>query len=495
MSDLIDICFIDDSINVCADLEFDDTARLNRSNLQTLLAKCNGWREQEVKDLVEKLVEANDKWSVSAFTHPDNYLNAVEEECYRPQVIIYDWEYPGGVDDPATKLKEILELTYAAVFIYSGTGHEAQIDAALETKDLMPYIDRRLFKLMKEEGSPDKLLAEAQNLETKNFSFRFGKDLRIATLAAVDNVLVEFGNHDKDFIKTLIAEQETVETQLKELISEKTIHNLDSDGKLASKIVDFLNTVQEKANSFMDLIKGQLSNKLSSIPMDVKSYKSEPANTDDKMKAAKKLLAFRLYYFPSDNIVRTGDIIHEIGKDKYFLVITAGCDLSHFWGKNFGHINVIPLYHTVNDKTLIKDKFKLLYEDGTVETIIKGFSYKNFSSLTNCKPNRLPEGQLILPFITLDDQLVSLWGSPKEIKSIYIDPPDLKSGQPIEKRKEISLTYDSWKSISRISSLSPTYASNVINYCLQTIAGYGTHDFSPITQKAIDKDIKSALKD
>ena len=116
---MYEICFIDDTIPVTRLEDIDESKRLNRSNLQSIISTVESWPEEEVKSLVSAMIKDESSWNVSAFIHPNIYLNSVVDESYRPEIIIYDWEYAGGTDDSATLLLEILRSTFSVVYIYS----------------------------------------------------------------------------------------------------------------------------------------------------------------------------------------------------------------------------------------------------------------------------------------------------------------------------------------------------------------------------------------
>jgi DNA (cytosine-5)-methyltransferase 1 len=51
--------------------------------------------------------------------------------------------------------------------------------------------------------------------------------------------------------------------------------------------------------------------------------------------------------------VRRGDIVKKDGK--YYLVISADCDLRRFWHKNLGSINLLPLHHLHNSNAELRE--------------------------------------------------------------------------------------------------------------------------------------------
>ena len=37
-------------------------------------------------------------WIVTAFSNPNFYLNCFDRELFRCDVLVFDWDYPGGLD-------------------------------------------------------------------------------------------------------------------------------------------------------------------------------------------------------------------------------------------------------------------------------------------------------------------------------------------------------------------------------------------------------------
>ena len=111
-----EICVIDDSIPVTGNIEIDDTGCFNASMLKLLLDK-NTWDEKPVKDLIEKLCTA-EVWNISAFKHPNIYLNSLRNNNYKPDIIIFDWEYPIQTD-VSQDLLRVLQSSFSLVFVYT----------------------------------------------------------------------------------------------------------------------------------------------------------------------------------------------------------------------------------------------------------------------------------------------------------------------------------------------------------------------------------------
>ena len=171
------ICIIDDSIPAKKVESIDDTQRLNQSNLRLLLD--TEWDEAEVKTLVEQLLQDATAWNTSAFIHPAFYLTSLTDEGYRPDVIIYDWDF-AGVSDPSQKtLIEILNMTFSVVAIYSREDLRPQIEGVLDDDEIKIFKNRIFYIVKEDSDSSDKLLKHVVNLYDENFSFRFGRGVNV----------------------------------------------------------------------------------------------------------------------------------------------------------------------------------------------------------------------------------------------------------------------------------------------------------------------------
>ena len=474
-----DICVIDDSIPVTATI--DDAQRLNRSNLLLLLGEFEEWSEPEIRNLVDSLVNDTSSWNVSAFNNPDIYLNALENEGYRPEIIIYDWEYTAGSSDPVTTLERILEATFALVYVYSRADHEGQIKKALTDNALRMYKGKRLNVLLKDEvDSPKRLLKEAADLYEKNFSFRFGKDLRLATIKALEQVLVEFGKHDINFVLRLLSEGETEETDIKSMIAEKVKHCLMEDESLINMLTSEQDIDKPLAENLMAMLQGKVLDTIVAAETDLSQFGSDSSSAEENMEVSRQLWYHRLYYKPADQVVRRGDIVFHKETEQCFLIITADCDLLRFWKKNFGFINLVPLYDIDRDAAKVQDFMLMRMSENKLKRTIKEMHIKSLSLTIH----GFPDGPFLLPFLSTRHSTSGLIGFPKAMTSIYISPPSTTQQR---------LLYQHLEKYERIVALSEPFLTPIVQICLGSISGYGTPDYPDVVSKAINQDFQKLL--
>jgi len=485
---MYEICFIDDTIPAASLQILNDRERLNKSNLKLLLKDGVSWSEAEVRSLVDSLLSDETTWKVSAFIHPEFYLNHVEKEDYRPDIIIYDWEYAGGSGDPATTLLEILQTTFVIVYIYSGADHETQIQSALEGTELRQYKDKRLFVLTKEADSHKKLIEDAKVAYEKNFSFRFGNCLRKATIKALDRILVDLGSHDIDFVTRLLSEVETKETDVKGFIVEKLRHYLLESGSLQDTLRKIEKFDDTSINEFVTFLASKMTDIINSIEFEGHLQPSTQKYEEDSG-ISMRLWAQRIYYLPSDNIVRRGDIVQERSTNRCYLVITADCDLARFWDKNFGFINVIPLYNCLHDSQAIKNKMLITRKEDQLKNTIAKIRPK---SLTG-RIEGFSEGPFICPFLGNRGESQEYIGFPKEITSIKIEAPVLPEGAHPGGRKSVRLLYSHWEGYDRIATISEPFLTALVQHCINSISGCGTPDYTPIVIQVLNDGLKGSL--
>ena len=486
---MYDICFIDDTIPVTRLDDTAETGRLNRSNLQLIIKEVEDWPEDKVRSLVIALLKDEESWNVSAFINPNIYLNCVENESYRPDIIIYDWEYAGGPADSSSLLLEILRTTFSVVYIYSGGDNKSKIDQALQQTDLSCFNDKRLFLLMKdEENSHQTLLSEAKRFYERNFSFRFGSTLRKATITALDKVLIDLGSSDIDFVTRLLADGNTKETDTKRFVVEKVRHYLLENETLRSIFKKFNNISNPTINEFITFLVSKLSDRVNSTKFSESLPTTIKTDYTEDIGISRRMWSQRIYYKPSDTVVRKGDIVKKIENGNHYLVVTADCDLNKFWHKNFGFINLVPLYSCTRDFKSIKDKLGCTLNE---KQMSKQFDSGIHSIIDTI--GGLVEGPFMCPFILENGDISDYVGFPKEMLSVHIAPPALKGKQQPGERKNISLLYAHWEGHERISTISEPFLTSLIQHCLQSISGYGTPDYPKIVQDDLVERLKSAL--
>lgn len=347
---------------------------------------------------------------------------------------------------------------------------------------------KRLFLLHKwDEDSEQALLQQAKQFYEENFSFRFGKLLRISTSAAIEKILVGLGKRDIDFVCKLLKEESTLETDIKLLIAQKVGHYLAADAGLIEDLKTRGGIEDGMAHALIELIKGKIENHISSEDFKLEPFEEHAADNDPFYK---EFWSNRLYYSPSDNLVRTADIVYNKEKHQYYLVISANCDLNRFWHKNLGYINLIPAFNMSTEKDEIMNLLTITRTKAKAQKVFR--EYKQDSITGTIKVDQFIEGPIVLPFLDHLNTYQYLMLLPKAIESHKIIPINFPNLEPDIKRKK-PLTYDQWENFSRVSTFSEPFASAIVQHCIKTISGYGAPNYPDIIIKSIKDDISGFI--
>jgi len=453
------ICLIEDAIPIEAVEGFDHKERLSSSCLNFLLNNQDiSWREDAVKNLVIELIKLKDKQEISAFTNPAFYFASFEKERYTPDIVILDWDFGIKAEETEDYLIQILEKTFCYVNIFTGVDQKREIETLLATAKYKPYLNERISIIHKEDSDAvNKVLATVKQKTDSNFSFKFGNALRREAAGSLEQILVALGRIPLNDLIRLLGEGNENECILSpdclvELIVEKLRNDLN-------------------ARNFGEQQKVALAG-IQPVPSDI----------------AAMFWAYRLYYRPSDSIVRRGDIVFETAnKENKYLVVSADCSLRRFWKNQYGFLNMVPIVE-VNKAQTLKDKLGFAKKLNTIEFM--------FPSFTN-KANNLPDGVFLLPFI--DDEgyknylLFSRELSSKEIKP---DPAKVSTGEGKEKKNaDLRLEYGNGNPYTRLCTISEPFLSPLVIKILDAVSGVGAPDYSEIVKEELSKKCKENFQD
>lgn len=452
------VCIIDDKIPASSVPEFDDAGLLNSSNLRYLLNHANWGIETALQSLIERLLDEKDRnhepiWKVSAFTHPDLYISFVKDSLYRPDIVIFDWDYTVPVNQEVI-VEKILFEEFCGFFIFSGADKEAEIKTILGQTKFQLYQQRvdYLDKGNTAQGNSRLLIAKMRQLKRQNFSFKFAKELRLASLKTTDTILSELG-------------QATM-----------------------SEISNYVKIGKHSKRELVDLIAEKFRNGLSNISFSSMASISKSAAatsgtlTQQEKDLLKKIWSYRLYYSsdPRDDMVRRGDIVQY--RNLFFLATSADCDLNRFWKKNMGVVNIIPLHELHNSNIALKEMLLLCSNSAALNGKI--------NSMTN-KIGDLSEGPFVLPFIQVNGTLKDFIAIPKQITPISIPFPKKFSSKSPKEKGNIPLQYSLWRGHKRICTLSEPFLTPVIDHIVKTLGGYGTPDYGEKVEKIFEEIINN----
>ena len=432
------ICILDDKIplSMTSDL-------IDHREMSNLVATAK-WKDTALKDLIKKLDSKKDKYILSGFTHCDSFINYIEEVIFSPEIIIFDWNYPGG-SDPEKALLKILKCQYSKVFIFTENDNKSAIDRVIAKNEYKKY---KINVITKGDSRGVEKLQKKINSALRTFSFSLGLELKQKMIKALDSILNVFG--DLSFKEFVI------------LFGEKV------KGK---------NTTKLSAFEFAEIISDKLKTKLINTVLVKKNYWRKNRDSKVDQNHIREIWSFRLYHQPGDSIVRRGDIFEYSGVK--LMVISSDCHLSSFWSKNMGYLMVTPIYRIDNPK-LNKD-LKLFNE--------KNLKQYSLSSLTNPK---FIECITILPGLEVEeiggiktyfDYVLNAKGTYSlEIKK----PKSINAAVPL-KYEYISKAKKSFKNRKRIAE---PFLTPLIEWIIRSITGLGVPDYSECLRKDIENKVK-----
>lgn len=459
------VCIIDNDLPaggaLAVESGINDTQLLNSSNLQLLVNKAT-WTDNVVKTLTTSLLTETNadghtpKWDVSGFTNPAFYINNINEGLFRSDIVIFDWDYPGAPAgagaDSASLLMEILTRTFSLIFIFSGADKKDEILAVLERPDFLEFKGRieYLDKAVDGVDQTTALLAKAEQMYGANFSFKFAGGLRKQSIRVMDKILSDLGRATVSDVKNYLAIEEAgAKRELVDFIAERFRAGL-------------------VAADFPELDTGPAA-----------------AGQPPDQALVKKMWGYRLY-LPNDNtidpateLVRRGDVIKHSGK--FFLVVSADCDLRRFYHKNFGSINLLPLHRLHNDNVELRDMLTFCVAPNELKQ-------GDFKHLTE-KIGKLSEGPFVLPFLHVGDKYENFVAMPKEFTGRQIAIHADVSSLAKEKRKHAQLKYGWWDGADKICSVSEPFLSAVIQHTFGVIGGFGVPNYPNPVMKTIFQEI------
>jgi hypothetical protein len=457
ISQKVSVCVIDDAIPVTGDAceWIDGNSIIDANSLRYLQKSEINWsQENHLKKLFQELTSDTNSWNINAFLHPNIFISHIENGYPTPDIIIFDWNYVIRSFKSEELLLRILKLCSAFVFVYTGGEEVEPIKEKIDGDAFKPFKNRVQIIGKDEVNSEDILIEKVKELEQDNFAFKFGKLIRKESLIAVEDILITLG-------------------QLK----------LD-------EVYKYIETSAESNRDLIEIIGERFKNCLCTIDLQgLPKVENTNQSSSDEMALAEKLWAHRLY-FPKDKekIVCKGDLIYKAseGTSVIYMVISSDCDLTKFWNKNFGYINLIPLYAIKKDNKVI-------------EKILKKRNKNNI--LNGCKPKSLidgikdfPDGPFMLPFVDIQGESIDYIGMPKEILSTEIPVPQDIIGSPnLINNISRSLKYDDWKDYKPIVRVSEPFLSPLVEHILKSIAGYGVPDYQSKIRDEINKRIKDSL--
>lgn len=440
------LCILDDKIPVknFTDVDAEDTGPIDINLMRHYLKSADKWEDKDLFDLTEKLIH-DGRYLMTGFTNHQFYFNYISDTVYCPDIIIFDWDVGGADTDTSENLFRLLEKTFCLIGVFTSADNDGKVKNELDKEQFVDYKDR-VFLIHKGE---EKAIEELQNeidRHLEHFSFKKGKELKSQTLKALDVVLSNLGAVSFDQFISFFGEND--------------------GGMRKISSLEFADIVIEKLKP--RLLEKQIS--------DISTGKVDKI-TD--LQLCRKLWNYRLYYSPSDDIVRKGDIVRSKKAktdNKLFMVISSDCHLNQFWKKNVGSLVVVPLYKVTrqHNSSLLKRLKQCKISDPV------GSSLTNSSGGVNVLPGIFNKDKKIY-----EDYILL----PRDITSFQIILP---SGIGANNRLEYKHIND-LEGKGRIR-LADQFLEPLTQYIVNNVSGYGVPDYTKEFRNLLNQDFKKIIK-
>ena len=471
----LSLCILDDKIPVehLSGIEINNTSCIDANIIRHCLTlkKGNGtiddWGDADLRSFIDAV---KDDYIISGFKNHQFFFNYSEDILFSPDIVIFDWDMGDGGQDSSDNLLKLLSTTYCLVAIFTGEDTQGGVSQEIKKPKFEKY-NHRCFLIKKYDSDSANALKTEIKKREKDFSFEFGNEFRKASLAALNNILVELGKVTSDELNQYFNIED--ENDLRGFIAEKhsALFSLN-ETKLS-----FQRGKYKWADSLLHMVRKKFERVLTSLNIPCVDGGTQPQIKEDILE---RLWSYRLYhkYQDSDKKVRKGDIIHD-ADGNYYLIINSDCHLPRLWTKNLGFVNVIPLHRVDNSNENLKMILNLTKNGETRDYKQHSFSetMKSFS-----------EGAFCMPFIQVkDNQYETFLFFAKTITSIQVATPPINNDENLKTK---IFTYDLFGEYSRICTLSEPFLTPIISNILSTIAGHGCPDYSDATKNLLDKKIK-----
>lgn len=337
---------------------------INRTVLRQL-TDGDAWEDAPLQELCRQL--SYGAKSVAAFLRPEPAIAHLRGGAIPPDALVFDMDYRGiSEQDVVKSLETILRDYLCIVQVYS---KEADEHVSRLVAELLESYSARMEKPRnKAQTSPEMLSnAIAQRL-TRSLSVRMARRIREVTISAVEKVLVKIDDLPLDLALQALAGRIELpsEEEFLEMLSVKVSEALGNSEELTSAIQEFASEKGMVPDKSGELACGIVSLVVSHIREAVRgdgqlyddlvrawgiAQPPEPEDGGKNNTAAQDFVGFQLYNTPTDDIVRSGDIVkiparsnEEENPSTVYLVITPACDLERFYKKTRGALTFASMY-------------------------------------------------------------------------------------------------------------------------------------------------------
>lgn len=482
------ICLIDDGLRIPAQaLELENMRYFSIGTTIQMLNQDWGV-ENSLKELCRELTSQTNeagqtKWKFRGFSNPDFFDDAFDNDNFRPNLIVFDWEYSNTTEFVQTDfLRGVLERSHARISIFSGADKIEEIHKAIDESlsDLVDRIDI-LDKDNGGEGNHAALLTSIEEHISSNFSFKFGHQLRQVVNGSLDRILLKLGELKFEQVLAVLGESGSSEfsSDFKEMLGAKSKEALVASTQMQTWLSES-GLEPKKADELIEFISEKISNDIQSSTLAHSPIEADGTQHTD-INIQKELWSYRMFHQNSDGRVRTGDIFrttNEGAATTYHFVINDPCSLEGFWQATGGVLNSVQLLDLDADADEIREISGKIKNN----TQLRNGIGSKVSSLTNRRATEALGGRPILvPNTPVDGTEISFLLYPNCIFSESIDLParisDVDKGN-LRRNLPGKLTYADMTNCEYIASVSAPFKNSLIGTIVENLFGWGVGDYS-----------------
>lgn len=398
--------------------------RVDKLGLKYLIETMPEWSDNPaVRNLCDKLT-SDPQVDILAFAGPAVMGKHLESGVDPPHVVIFDWEGV-GFSPPlnVAVIEQTLQSTFAYVQVYT---HYDVATAEPHIEGLRSQYQGRLLPTRsKNEVNADDLFHFVEAEYGKTIAGEIADQARRRIRRALEETLVELCSVPKAAVAQLAQGQAEV---LFSLVASKLRDGLSSEG------AEFLGDALAAAVA------------------------------GDSTEGLRRFQSIWYYYFPTDQIVRRGDIALS-ADGEFVLIISAQCDLARFAKKTALFLTFAPMLELSKATAeSLKDKCKV--------------QLKSIGGSPISSHEQFGHAFIVLPNVPTEV------AKRDSLKDFLVRCHAIQSKEMPRGGKE-PLKYSEVDGLTRVCTIADSFASAVVGHLVATLAAVGLPDFPPFEKKRL----------
>ena len=386
----------------------------------------DAWPEQEVKQLCDSL--SGEAFELTVVLSPDSLNALLQSGIEPPHVVIFDWEGPGfGPELNTDAIRRVLESSFSFVQVYTHLGVEA-VEAYIQ--DLRTrFPDRMLPARAKQDVNAADLGTIVATAWNDTIAGEVADGVRATARACVERVLIDLCSIRRNALAALL---ETAAGGL--------------DALLMAKLRDEI--------GFLGV-----------GPFDALSGGGEQVEATDELRRFQSIF---YYHFPSDDLVRTGDIVLS-DKGTYAMVFSPQCHLERFRKKTGERLTLIDA------EEIAPHGIEVLRDSGMKLSKVGGSAIATHGSAGHAV--------VILPNVPKEPNRRRLLFD-IAIRTHAWNSLQVKKG---ENGEHGPLRYTDVPTLNRLCTITDTWCAAVVSHITGVMASAGVPDFPDFEKVRIDQ--------